>query len=122
MTALGLMNDDAWNPRPTDSVGYGDSGGASRFFYTAKASRSDRGDGNTHPTVKSAALMGWLIRLITPPGGTVLDPFMGSGSTGVAAFMEGFRFVGIESDPDYFDIASKRIAEVRSSTPLLSPA
>ena len=88
---------------------YGDSGGASRFFYVAKASRADKGADNSHPTVKSTALMSYLIKLVTPPGGTVLDPFMGSGSTGVAAHNAGFRFTGIEQDPEYFGIASKRL-------------
>ncbi len=124
----------------------GDSGGASRFFYVAKPSRSerdagcellpvksgaeatDREDGqaglqnpragagrgggarNHHPTVKSIALMRWLIRLITPPGGTVLDLFMGSGSTGVAALAEGFDFAGMEQDPEYMKIAQARIS------------
>lgn len=64
---------------------------------------------NHHPTVKPVDVMRWLCRLITPPGGTVLDPFMGSGSTGIAAVREGFGFVGIEQDPDYFEIAAKRI-------------
>jgi len=80
-----------------------------RFFYCAKASRSDRGAGNNHPTVKPTDLMRYLCRLVTPPGGLVLDPFMGSGSTGVAAQIEGFRFTGIERDPVYFDIARKRL-------------
>ncbi|MES2347858.1 MAG: DNA methyltransferase [Pseudomonadota bacterium] len=84
-------------------------GGASRFFYTAKASKSDRGEGNTHPTVKSRKLMAYLCRLVTPPGGTVLDPFAGSGSTGVAALAEGFGFVGIEQDESYFRIAESRL-------------
>lgn len=88
---------------------YGDSGSASRFFYCAKASKKDRGDGNTHPTVKPTELMRYLCRLVTPPGGTVLDPFMGSGSTGVAAQDEGFSFTGIEADASYFDIACKRL-------------
>jgi site-specific DNA-methyltransferase (adenine-specific) len=64
---------------------------------------------NTHPTVKPINLMAYLCRLITPPGGIVLDPFMGSGSTGIAAQLEGFRFVGMEMDNDYFKIASSRI-------------
>jgi len=64
---------------------------------------------NHHPTVKPVDLMRWLCRLVTPPGGTVLDPFMGSGSTGIAAVREGFGFVGIEQDADYFDIACRRI-------------
>jgi hypothetical protein len=88
---------------------YPDSGGASRFFYCAKASKSDRGEGNTHPTVKSSTLMAYLVRLVTPPSGVVLDPFMGSGSTGVAAQKEGFSFLGIEQDEGYFAIAEVRL-------------
>jgi site-specific DNA-methyltransferase (adenine-specific) len=88
-------------------------GGASRFFYVAKASKADKtANGtveNTHPTVKNTALMRWLVRLITPPGGTVLDPFMGSGSTGVACIHEGFSFVGMEREENFFEIARKRI-------------
>jgi hypothetical protein len=116
-------------------IGYGDSGGASRFFYTAKASRREReagledadpmpagrtikprhgdrfvGKGNHHPTVKPIALMRWLCRLVTPPGGLVLDPFTGSGTTGCAAVLEGFRFYGAELDAEYADIARRRIA------------
>jgi len=64
---------------------------------------------NNHPTVKPINLMAYLCRLITPEGGIVLDPFMGSGSTGVAAQLEGFRFVGMEMDKDYFKIAEARI-------------
>jgi site-specific DNA-methyltransferase (adenine-specific) len=64
---------------------------------------------NTHPTIKPVALMSYLVRLVTPPNGIVLDPFMGSGSTGIAAQLEGFRFVGMEMDPDYFKIAEARI-------------
>lgn len=64
---------------------------------------------NNHPTVKSTKLMSYLVRLITPPGGTVLDPFAGSGSTGVAALEEGMDFVGIERDPEYFAIAQERL-------------
>lgn len=64
---------------------------------------------NTHPTVKPTKLMAYLIRLITPPGGTVLDPFAGSGSTGVAAKEEGFGFIGIEKDPEYYEIAKERL-------------
>jgi len=88
---------------------HGDSGSAARFFYCAKASKKDRGEGNSHPTVKPTELMRYLCRLVTPPGGTVLDPFMGSGSTGVAAQDEGFSFTGIEADASYFDIACKRL-------------
>lgn len=122
-----------------DSTFYGDSGGASRFFYVAKASKRERNLGlegmpevdfsggggvaheksdvygarksgvNFHPTVKPIKLMEYLIRLITPPNGTVLDPFMGSGSTGVAAKRLGFEFIGIEMDPSYAEIARKRL-------------
>lgn len=87
-----------------------DSGSAARFFYCAKASKKDREEGNTHPTVKPTKLMRYLCRLVTPPGGTVLDPFMGSGSTGRGAILEGFNFIGIEMSPEYFDIADARIA------------
>lgn len=80
-----------------------------RFFYEAKASRAER-EGNSHPTVKPVALMRWLVRLVCRPGGVVLDPFMGSGTTGVAARMEGFRFIGCELSPEYFAIAERRIA------------
>jgi hypothetical protein len=82
---------------------------AARFFYSAKASKSDRGEGNTHPTVKPSDLMAYVCRLVTPPGGVVLDPFMGSGSTGVGALREGFGFVGIELDAGYLEIARNRL-------------
>lgn len=128
---------------------------ASRFFYCAKASRADRdagldhlekvapmhGKGNTeggltvsnsklpraniHPTVKPTTLMQWLCRLITPPGGIVLDPFMGSGSTGKAAVLEGFQFVGIEREEEYMPIAVARVAwavgAVSSAVPTTDP-
>jgi site-specific DNA-methyltransferase (adenine-specific) len=89
-----------------------------RFFYTTKASKKDRNSDwhgnplpypNAHPTVKPADLMQWLVRLVTPPGGVVLDPFAGSGSTGVAARREGFRFIGIEQDPRHADFATMRV-------------
>lgn len=128
-----------------------DSGSAARFFYCAKASKSDRNEGlerfekqrggaeqfdsrwkdgvgsarqpiraNIHPTVKPTELMAYLCRLITPTGGIVLDPFMGSGSTGKAAIQEGFQFVGIELSADYFEIAKARIeAEERAYQPKL---
>lgn len=127
-------------------LGYGDTGGASRFMYVAKASREERNRGlegmpkrdapwlhddgraqprplsdprmdreqerrpqqNHHPTVKPLALMRWLVRLITPPGGLVLDPFLGSGTTMLAAHHEGFRCVGIEREAEYVDIAKGR--------------
>lgn len=123
----------------------GDSGGASRFFYCAKISKSERNAGlegmpekestkfdggsfvrgthakdakdakdqNFHPTVKSKKLMSYLINLITPPNGTVLDPFMGSGSTGIAAKECGFNFIGIEKEAEYFEIAKKRITHAK---------
>ena len=84
-------------------------GSAARFFYCAKATKADRGSFNDHPTVKPTDLMRYLCRLVTPPGGLVLDPFMGSGSTGKAAVQEGFRFVGIEKDAHSIDIARRRI-------------
>lgn len=112
--------------------------GAARFFYCPKASKRDRDEGlegfaqgsnmrvnaprrdenekastlraNTHPTVKPTKLMAYLCRLVTPPGGIVLDPFMGSGSTGKAAVAEGLRFLGIEREFGYFEIALARIS------------
>ncbi len=88
-----------------------DMGSAARFFYAAKASQEDRNEGaqNTHPTVKPTVLMRYLCRLVTPPGGVVLDPFMGSGSTGKASVLEGFNFVGIDMTPEYVEIARARI-------------
>ena len=89
-------------------IGYGDSGSAARFFYVPKCNKKDR-DGSTHPTMKPTDLMAYLCRLVTPPGGIVLDPFMGSGSTGKAAVLEGFRFIGIEREAEYIEIARGRI-------------
>lgn len=86
-----------------------ESTSADRFFYCAKASKADRGEGNDHPTVKPNRLMRWLVRLVCPRGGVVLDPFMGSGSTGVACLDEGMRFVGIDRDEHYVDIARTRM-------------
>lgn len=94
----------------------GDSGGASRFFYQAKPSTKERSAGlangahNTHTTVKSISLMRHLVSLIAAPGATILDPFTGSGSTGIAALAEGCHFVGIEREAEYIDIARQRIA------------
>lgn len=122
---------------------YGDSGGASRFLYVAKASSAERNAGldgfepgqrplaisqwegqtngsgetmgasapqrNVHPTVKPIELMRWLVRLVTPPDGVVLDPFAGSGTTGCAAVLEGLNFVGIEREAEYVAIARARI-------------
>jgi len=98
-----------------------DSGGASRFFYTAKTSKSERSFGlvgvntNDHPTVKPTDLMRYLIRLITPKNGVVLDPFMGSGSTGVAAIKERVSFIGMEMDPEYFKISETRINKLKQA-------
>lgn len=103
--------------------GKGDSGGASRFYYCAKASSSERhaaGD-NTHPTVKPVKLMAWLCRLITPPSGVILDPFCGSGSTGVAALEEGFQFIGIEREAEYAAIARRRTGEPEPLPPAAQP-
>lgn len=140
-TGGGKSNGDKFGggyaPSGDDAIGFGDTGSAARFFYCAKASRSDRDAGldgfeaqnnmrvngpresedakhatkraNIHPTVKPTDLMAYLVRLVTPPGGTVLDPFMGSGSTGKAAMREGFSFIGCELDPEYMAIARARI-------------
>jgi DNA modification methylase len=96
----------------------GDSGGASRFFYCPKSSKSERGEGNNHPTVKPIRLMEYLVRLITPPGGVVLDPFSGSGTTLLACQGLGYHYIGFEKDPSYFDIAQKRIASHKSQLSL----
>jgi DNA modification methylase len=98
--------------------GYGDTGSAARFFYCAKASKRDR-DGSTHPTMKPTDLMRYLCRLVTPPGGIVLDPFAGSGSTGKGAVLEGFQFIGIEREAEYVEIARARIAAVAAQPVLL---
>lgn len=109
--------------KPVECVrGFADSGGASRFFYVAKASKKDRNYGlqigneqlltsqqNTHPTVKPIKLMEYLVKLVTPEGGIVLDPFMGSGTTGVACQNLGFGFRGIEMTPEYYEICKARL-------------
>jgi hypothetical protein len=89
---------------------HGAAESVSRFKYCAKASKKDR-EGSTHPTMKPTDLMRYLCRLVTQPGGVVLDPFMGSGSTGKAAVLEGFQFIGIEREGEYLDIATRRIAD-----------
>jgi site-specific DNA-methyltransferase (adenine-specific) len=108
---------------PDGIRGQSDTGTAARFFpqfeytdadwfpfrYVAKASRRERGAGNDHPTVKPIALMRWLVRLVTPPGGLVLDPFAGSGTTLLAALQEGFRTIGCEKEAHYCDLAAARI-------------
>lgn len=88
------------------------AGNAARLFYCAKASRRDRSEGNTHPTVKPTDLMRYLCRLVTPPGGIVLDPFMGSGSTGKGALLEGFKFIGVEIDENYVNISRARVDSI----------
>jgi len=123
---------NAWT---TSSKNEGDSngifdglGGGSRFFYCPKVSQAERNAGcdkdhternnhnhigsniNNHPTVKPISLMAYLCRLVTPPNGTVLDPFMGSGSTGIAACMENFDFIGIDMEEEYVEITRHRIA------------
>lgn len=100
--------------RSQGAIYRGEDGSAARFFYCAKASKKDRGEGNVHPTVKPTELMRYLLRLVTPPGGVVLDPFMGSGSTGKAAMLEGFRFIGCELSPEYAEIAKRRIAATQA--------
>lgn len=109
-------------------AGYSDKGGASRFFYCAKTSKSEREAGlggtkderqNNHPTVKPISLMRWLVKMVTPSGGTVLDPFTGSGSTGCAAVQEGSNFVGCELEEEYVNIARLRIeaSKMKNETP-----
>ncbi len=92
----------------------GMSPGASRFFYVAKAPRSERPsvDGVAHPTVKPLALMRWLLRLVTPSGGCIVDPFAGSGTTLEAAYLEGFEAIGCEMTPEYWPLVAARIERV----------
>jgi DNA modification methylase len=89
---------------------HADTGTAARFFYSAKASKADRA-GSKHPTVKPISLMQWLCRLITPPGGTILDPFAGSGTTGAAAQLEGFNSVLIEQSAEYVEDIKRRFSK-----------
>jgi DNA modification methylase len=119
--SLGLYKMSGQNTRPyhTDTpVESGhtrvvlDSGGASRFYFCGKASPEDRGDGNTHPTVKSTDLMRWLIKLVTQPRELVLDPFAGSGSTLVACYQTDRQCIGIEADIDYIPIIKQRVKSV----------
>ena len=97
-----------WNPE-TESHDYRDMGSAARFFYAAKASKSERGAGNSHPTVKPLSLMTYLVRLVCPPEGLVLDPFCGSGTTGVACRDLGVHFTMIDQEFHSCMIASNRI-------------
>jgi DNA modification methylase len=97
--------------------GFGDTGGASRFFYVAKANKRERPnvDGVAHPTVKPLALMQWLVRLVTPAGGTMLEPFAGSGTTVEAALLEGCNVLAIEKTEDYLPLINARIERVASA-------
>jgi site-specific DNA-methyltransferase (adenine-specific) len=96
-----------------ETVGFGDSGSAARFFYTAKADKSDRGPGNNHPTVKPVDLMRYLVRLVCPIGGVVLDPFSGSGTTLAAAQAEGCLAIGVEREAAYCEIIKGRFHQRR---------
>ena len=107
--ANGDVMKTGFGPQPDHVHGYGGEGSAARFFYTAKADATDR-LGSKHPTVKPTDLMRWLVRLVTPPGGTVLDPFAGSGSTGVACIAEGFDAILIEREAEYVADIRRRIA------------
>jgi hypothetical protein len=110
-TVLGVMNDDGWQPKALSRGGHDDAGSPARFFYSAKASRADRA-GSSHPTVKPISLMRYLCKLVTPPGGTVLDPFAGSGTTLQAALEEGFHAIGIEREDEYFQDCKRRLGIV----------
>lgn len=104
-------NNTAFPSQLSDRAFDGDSGSAARFFYCAKATTEERGEGNNHPTVKPVSLMRWLVRLVTPKGGTILDPFMGSGSTAIACDAEQFDFIGCELSADYAAIAERRVRD-----------
>ena len=97
--------------KPKAPSNYGDSGGASRFFYCAKAAKKEKGNGNNHPTVKPLKLMEYLVKLVTPPNGICLDPFAGSGTTALAALNLEKRFIGIEMDTTYCGIIVSRIRD-----------
>lgn len=114
LDAIGGSDSGRW---PANLIHDGSQEVLARFFYCAKANKRDRGEGNDHPTVKPADLMAYLCRLVTPPGGVVLDPFMGSGSTGKAAVREGFRFIGIEREAEYLEIARARISAAAPEVP-----
>lgn len=136
----GKFFDHGMGPAGDIQKTYGDTGGAARFFYCAKASRAERDAGceslplvsagvlnaridgyfkkntlgrNSHPTVKPIALIRYLERLITPPNGIILDPFVGSGTGALAAYLEGFNFIGIDNNAEYIEIARKRLLKIR---------
>lgn len=85
-----------------------------KYFYAPRASRKEKGDGNNHPTVKPVALMEWLVSIYSHPGNTILDPFSGSGTTGVAALNQGRNYLGIDLSEDYNNIAKERLTEITS--------
>jgi DNA modification methylase len=93
----------------TQNDTWGDTGGASRFFYCAKAGKKERGEGNNHPTVKPVSLIKYLVTLVTPPDGVCLDPFMGSGTTAIACINTNRNYIGFELDKHYCDIANERV-------------
>ena len=116
-----MFGGHAWGNKNTrgaqPDVTYGGGGGASRFFptfrYQAKAPSSERPraeDGTAHPTVKPLDLVRWLTRLVCPPDGLVLDPFLGSGTTAEACLLEGFRCIGVEAEPTYLPMAAQRLS------------
>lgn len=103
-------------------TGFGDAGSAARFFYCAKASRSDRGEGNTHPTVKPLSLMSYLVKLVTMPGdgNRIIDPFAGSGSTLLACYNAFVPAIGIDLEANHIDISLGRVAKEQGKTPLFA--
>lgn len=96
---------------PSDIIGYFDDPAHQKYFYAPRVTRKERGEYNDHPTPKPIALMRYLCRVYTPKGGTVLDPFNGSGSTGIGALQEGCDFIGMDLDQHYCDIATRRIQD-----------
>ena len=111
--ARNVYGDYAGTTKGANAGGLGDEGGASRFFYQAKAGKAERPkvDGQSHPTIKPLALMRWLVRLVTPPGGYVLEPFAGSGTTIQAALTEGFKCIAFESEAAYIPHIRARLAD-----------
>ncbi len=104
----------------TGEYGFNDSGSAARFFFSAKADAEDRMT-TTHPTTKPISLLRWLVRLVTPPGGTVLDPFGGSGTTAAACIRESFPCIIIEKEADYVAMIKQRLEHIQGAdTPLFS--
>lgn len=96
---------------PSNIIGHFDNPEHQKYFYAPRATRKERGDYNDHPTPKPIALMRYLCRVYAPKGGIVLDPFMGSGSTGIGALQEGCQFVGIDMTQHYVDISERRIQD-----------